>query len=74
MVKLLIAEYLSRQRLPFRYTAGDLVRALDIDPGTEYKRRHRELRELGWGINTYREDPALDRREYELVVIGAMPQ
>lgn len=74
MIKQLIAEFLSGQRLPFRYTAADLVRRLDLDPAAEFKRRHRELRDLGWVINTYREDPSLDRKQYELTKIGAMPQ
>lgn len=72
-IKELIARYLAGQRLPFRYTASTLVRALDIDPATEFKRRHRELRDLGWVIRTYREDPSLDRKEYELVHVGTMP-
>lgn len=71
--RLLIARYLSGQQLPFRYTMGDLVQALDLNPAEEFKRRHRELRELGWQILTYREDPSLEAREYLLTRIGGMP-
>lgn len=74
MIKKLIAIYLSSQELPFRYTAADLAWALAVDPGVEYKRRHRELRELGWVILTYREDPSLAKREYLLTATGEMPQ
>jgi hypothetical protein len=73
-VKRRIAELLASQTLPFIYTAGYLVAELDLDPGVEYKRRHRELRDLGWVILTYRELRGLATREYLLTKVGEMPK
>jgi hypothetical protein len=56
---------------------GGVFHWLDVKhafPGeSQIDRRGRELREYGWVISTYREDPSLKQDEVRLDKIGAMP-
>lgn len=56
---------------------GGIFHWLDVKhafPGvSQIDRRGRELRDLGWVITTYREDPTLGQDEVRLDVIGNMP-
>jgi hypothetical protein len=56
---------------------GNTFRWLDVMHAypneTNITRRGRELRKLGWVIDTYREDPGLAVNEQRLVTVGTMP-
>lgn len=68
-----IAAYLNRQELPFLFTKPALRRAIG-STDENLGRRMRELRELGWVIETYRERPdCLAPAEHLLVMKGTVP-
>jgi hypothetical protein len=68
-----IALYLRTQPIGTVFTKEDLRQALGGNRDENLGRRMRDLRTLGWVIDTYREEPALRPTQHRLKAYSAVP-
>lgn len=67
-----IAEFLSTQDPGLVFTKAWLRDSIGGSNDEQFGRRMRDLRDYGWVIHTYREDPDLSPSEHRLVTKGVL--